>query len=101
MARADAEEDSNRGEQTHTGTHLAGREPGHDGQDNAADGRKVSEGAETKEEYEKRIASYAEAVLYFLGHPEAPLHPVVRAFIESLREEIEYEPPEGQQGTLN
>lgn len=45
-------------------------------------------GAETPEQYEMRIEEYALAVRYFLDHPEAPLNPVARAFVESIRKEL-------------
>lgn len=100
MAREAAEEDRSGGEQAHSGTHIAGRETGLAGQDTAANGRKESELGESQEEYEKRIAGYAEAIRYFLDHPEAPLHPVTRAFIESIRDEVDgYQG--GQQSRLN
>ena len=59
------------------------------------------QGKETPEDYEKRIEGYAEAVRYFLDHPQVPLNPVVRAFIESVRKEIELGEPSMQQSTLN
>ena len=54
-----------------------------------------------QEEYEKRIEEYAEAVKYFLDHPEVPLNPVVRAFIESIRKETESEEQSIKQSTLS
>jgi len=99
MAREDAWEGGDGGGQAHNAAHGERIQTGHHGQDLAANG---GEGAETPEEYEKRIDGYAEAIVYFLDHPEAPLHPVVRAFVESMRKEIESErQAERQQKTLN
>ena len=98
MAREASEEDRHGGEQAHNPAYGKGLQAGHGGPDTAADG---GEGAETPEEYEKRIAGYAEAVKYFLDHPEAPLNPVVRAFIESIRKDTQSKEPSVRQSTLN
>lgn len=102
MAREDAEEGRRGGEQAHTAAHIPGSQTGHDGTLTAAYGWEESGLDETKEEYEKRIGGYAEAIRYFLDHPEAPLHPVTRAFIESIRDEIGAEKSETRrQSKLN
>lgn len=85
MARKDAQEGRNGGEQVHNPTHGEGLQTGPDRQNPAAHGEKR---AETPEEYEKRIDGYAEAIVYFLDHPDAPINPVVRAFIENIRQEM-------------
>ena len=59
------------------------------------------EGQETEEEYEKRIDGHVQAIVYFLDHPKAPLHPVVRAFVESMRSEVESGEQTMKQTTLN
>ncbi len=85
MAREDAQEGRHGGEQAHNTAYGEGLQARHSGQDPSAHGQK---GAETSEEYEKRINGYAEAIVYFLDHPDAPLNPVVKAFIENIRQEI-------------
>ena len=101
MARADAEEGRHGGGQAHSTLHGARIQAGRYRQDSATDGRDGAEETETPEEYEKRIDGYAEAIVYFLDHPDAPLNPVVRAFIESVRKEIEVGSiHERQQATL-
>ena len=102
MAREDAEEGRHRGEQAHSGAHVEGLHSGHVGQDTSAHGRKGTENEETTKEYQERIDGYAEAIRYFLDHPEAPLNPVTRAFVESVRDEMKTdESTGGQQSTLN
>lgn len=99
MAREDAQESRLGGEQAHNQGYGKRLQARHDRQNPAPYGK---EGEERPEEYEKRIDSYAEAVLYFLDHPDAPLNPVVRAFIESMRTEIESgRPTSARQITLN
>ncbi len=98
MAREYAEELRRGGEQAHNPAHCEGLQAGHGRSDTASDSEK---GAETPEEYEKRIEGYAEAVKYFMDHPEVPLNPVVRAFVESIRKEIVSKEPSLQQTTLN
>ena len=53
---------------------------------------------ETREEM---IERYSGAVLYFIEHPEAQLDPVLRALVDSVKEEVERGSDEGKQVTLN
>ena len=100
MAREVAGACGCKGQQAHTATDEAWIQPGYNRQYPAPGGKEEPE-AETPEEYEKRIEGYAEAVEYFLIHADAPLNPVVRAFIESIRKEIESPAPQMHQNTLN
>ena len=98
MAREDSKEDCHRGEQAHNTSHGKWLQTRYNRQDTTANGGK---GEETQEEYEKRIEGYAEAVKYFLDHPEVPLNSVVRAFVESIRKETESEEQSIKQSTLS
>ena len=47
------------------------------------------EGMETPEEYEKEVEGYVEAVEYFMDHPDAPLDPICRAIVNSIKKDVE------------
>ena len=47
------------------------------------------ESMETPEEYEKEVEEYVEAVEYFMDHPDAPLDPICRAIVNSIRKDVE------------
>lgn len=42
-----------------------------------------------EETSEEMIERYADAVQYFIDNPQAPLDPVLRAFVESIKRDIE------------
>ncbi len=47
------------------------------------------------------IERYSNAVQYFIEHPEAQLDPMLKAVVDSVREEVEREEGEVKQVALN
>lgn len=47
------------------------------------------------------IERYSNAVQYFIEHPEAQLNPMLKAMVDSVREELEREKGEGGKAALN
>jgi len=44
---------------------------------------------ETPKEREERIEGYVEAIEYFMDHPEAKIHPVLRAIVNSIQKDVD------------
>ena len=44
-----------------------------------------------EKELEERLERQADAILYFIDHPEAPLDPVLRAYVNRIKRMVEEE----------
>lgn len=44
---------------------------------------------ESEAEHDARIEGYVEAIEYFIDHPEAPLGPVLRAYVDSIKRRVD------------